>query len=219
LIPIIAFIIYKVNYSDKPISILRLSLFVIVSLLGMLSVGVWRIGLDFNYDFFVYIFLAEPIFASWSAVTFLQLNNLPVVAEPYNYASSFINFIPSIIFPDKGDHIYALSSFYSYNAPLGADNIFVSTVGNFGLLLGGFYFFMLGGFLSFLKNISTGDRFFTAYYICVISLIPFQLFRDNFSILNKQLYWNMFLVPFVSLFLLCLLRKFLIATYSRKHHI
>lgn len=217
LIPIISLLIYKVNYSEKPLSLLRLFLFCLFFFMAMLVIGVWRVGLDFNFDFLIYIFLAEPIFTSWSAVSFLQLSDLPLIAEPYNYMSSFVNFIPSSFFSNKADYIYQVSDFYNYSAPLGADNIFVSTVGNFGLIVGIFYFFLLGGALSLLRNASRGNLFLTAYYVCVLAVIPFQLFRDNFAILNKQFYWNMLFVPFMFLLFLGLLRVLLIASYSRKH--
>lgn len=219
LVPVIALLTFKVNYSEKPMSVFRLFTFSILFLLVMLLVGVWRVGLDFNFEFFVYIFLAEPIFTSWSAASFLQIHELPLIAEPYNFMSSFLNFVPSSVFPNKADFIYKVSDFYRYHAPLGADNIFVSTVGNFGLLVGSFYFFLLGGALSFLKNVSKGDKFLTAYYVCLLAVIPFQLFRDNFAILNKQFYWNMLFVPFMFLLVLGFLRILLIASYSRKYSI
>lgn len=219
IIPLIALLIYKINYSAKPIRLLTIFMLGSALLFIMLSVGAWRVGYDLNYAIFVFIFLAEPIFTSWSTATFLQIENLPIITEPLNYMSSFINFIPSSVFPGKADYIYNISDSYNYRSPLGAASIFVSTAGNFGVLFGSFFFFLLGGFLSFLRNLSKNSKFFTAYYILILSVIPFQLFRDDFAIINKQLYWNMFVLPFVCLFFLCLLRIFLIASYSRKSRI
>jgi len=46
-----------------------------------------------------------------------------------------------------------------------------------------------------------------AYYIGVVSILPFQFFRDNFAIINKQIFWNMLIVPFVILTVLLFLLK------------
>lgn len=209
LIPIVALFVYKMYYSYNKWKFKSILLFGFFMLLVFLVIGAWRIGANISSDFLLYLFLAEPTFTWWSSATFLGNNVLQIIDTPLNFFSSFINFIPSILFPEKGSLIFSLKDAHYYEAPLGADSIFVSIQGNFGWYFGIFYMFFLGLFYSIIETFSGKNKFFFAYYIGIVSLLPFQFFRDNFAIINKQMFWNMLILPLAIIFIVFLLCKLL----------
>jgi hypothetical protein len=104
---------------------------------------------------------------------------------------------PTFLFEEKSSLIISIKDFYNYVSPLGADSIFVSVQGNFGWLGGLLFFYFIGLFLSIIEYLSKKNKFLLSYYIGISTLIPFQLFRDNFGIINKQFIWNMLLIPVI----------------------
>ncbi|HEY3309432.1 MAG TPA: hypothetical protein VGJ93_13340 [Desulfuromonadaceae bacterium] len=195
LIPIIALLIFKSTFSDNTISLGKYITLGVVILISMLTIGAWRIGATFDPGFYSYLFFAEPIFTWWSASTFLANNDLAPIALPTNFISSVLNFAPSFLFENKSDYLLDLHSVYSYNAPFGADSIFVSVQGNFGYVYGICYMFLIGLYFSVIKVLSGHSSFLKTYYILICAVLPFQFFRDSFSIINKQLFWNMLILP------------------------
>jgi|SaaInl8_200m_RNA_FD_contig_123_4447_length_8110_multi_9_in_2_out_1_3 hypothetical protein len=195
LIPIISMFVYRVNYSDNKWIIKHLFIYLLIALVGLLYIGVWRSNSDVSIEFMAYIFFAEPVFTWWSTISFLNNNVINTIDIPLNYLSSFLNMLPSFIFEDKSLYIIRLNEKFIYEKPLGAQNIFVSIQGNFGWLLGSVYMFFMGLYFSVVFYLSKKYILFRIYYILIISILPFQYYRDAFSIINKQLYWNMFIVP------------------------
>jgi hypothetical protein len=209
LIPIVAMFVYKFYYSKNKWTVKKVFAltFSIASLL--LIIGAWRIGASIDLEFLLYLLLAEPTFTWWSAATFLANNELVAIDFPSNFLSSFSNFLPSFLNADKSSWIYLIQDKYFYEAPLGADSLFVNIQGNFGWYFGSFYMFLLGLFYSFIERLSRMSNFYLAYYICIVAVLPFQIFRDNFGIVNKQLFWNMLLVPSIIIFSSIYIKKFL----------
>lgn len=216
LIPGISLIIYKFNFSAKTYimqkffirvrerrpTFFKLIVFFTLILAGLLIVGAWRIGSTISYKFLIYLFFAEPTFTWWSASTFLSYNsnNLYAISFPSSYITSFINFFPSILIENKSELILPLSQILEFRAPLGATSLFVSLQINFGWLLGSIFMMLVGAYYSWIERLAQKKAFFSAYYILILSVIPLQFFRDDFSILNKQLFWNMLIVPALILF-------------------
>jgi hypothetical protein len=101
LIPLVALFVYKMYYSDNKWKFKSILLFGFLILLILLIIGAWRIGANISGEFLLYLFLAEPTFTWWSSATFLGNNTLQIIDTPLNFLSSFINFIPSVLFPEK----------------------------------------------------------------------------------------------------------------------
>lgn len=209
LLPVISMFTYKVFYASKKWHFKTVAFYGFLFFLSLLFVGAWRIGASFDYNFLIYLFVAEPVFTWWSTATFLANNELQIISYPSNYISSFLNFLPSFIFTNKARLIVDLKDLFLYQSPLGADSLFVNVQGNFGWFLGMFFFFFLGFYYSFIEFYSRKNNFILSYYIGIVSIIPFQLFRDNFGIINKQLFWNMLIVPSFIMFLILLIYNLL----------
>ena len=208
LIPIISYIIYLIDTHKIKIKtiLFRLS----IAILLLLIVGIWRLGnTNFSIDALAYVGIAEPVFRWISAGSLFSTSELPLFAFPSNFITSFLNFIPTIFIPNKADLIQPIS--LSYYSPLGATSILVSLIANFGILGSCIALFLLGFFFSYIR-LNAHTLFFKTYYCCICGIIPFQLFRDEFSIVNKMLFYNFLLFP--CLFLI--IEKFITSKYQTK---
>jgi hypothetical protein len=165
--------------------------------LSLLLVGLLRMGSDIKLDLLAYIFLAEPIFTWWSASTYLSGNEFNFLSMPVSFFSSIINFIPSLLLPDKATYMVNLSDLAIFEAPLGANSIFVGVQADFGYFFGLIYFCILGCTYSILSMLARYNCYVRAYYLCCCAVLPFQFFRDGFFIVNKQLLWNFLIIPVV----------------------
>lgn len=218
-IPIVAVFVYKIYYSKNEFSKKKVLFFSFFLIIFFLMVGAWRVGRESSFEFLAYIFFAEPTFTWWSASSFMGNNQLNAVGYPLNFLQSFFNFLPSFLFENKGELILDMRNVYNYESPLGADSIFVSIIVNFGVIGGVFFIAIVGFYYSLMDRLSWGSRFFFAYYISIVAILPFQFFRDNFSIVNKQVFWNMLIIPaaiiFISLIIFNILPKKLVSqTYG-----
>lgn len=193
LIVILAFlgnyVTYK-NVNKKLLFSISIGSFVLLLLVGLL-----RMGSNIKFDLLAYIFLAEPIFTWWSASTYLSGNEFNFFSVPVSFFSSIINFIPSLLLPDKSNYMINLSDLANFEAPLGANSIFVGVQADFGYFFGLMFFSILGCFYSILNMLARYDYYIRAYYICCCAVLPFQFYRDGFFIVNKQLLWNFLVVP------------------------
>lgn len=198
MIPLVAFIIYLID--NKIVSIKKVVYVGLVVVLFFLSIGVWRIGGNIaDLESLLYIGFGEPLFTWISIVSmFSYTSELPLLAFPFNYLSSFVNFVPSIIFPLKGEFVSEIS--LPFDAPLGATNLLVSVISNFGLLGGGVFLFILGFSFTYIRYNFRG-HFGLTYYYCLCGIIPFQLFRDAFPIVNKMIFINFFILPMAIFFI------------------
>ena len=206
LIPIIGLFIYKIYYSKNKWSFKKILFYGGLVFIFMLSVGVFRLGSVPNMDSLIYIFLAEPTYTWWSTATYLQHNNLLAINIPYSFISSFINFLPAPLFENKAEWILHLKDIKYFEAPLGATSVFISIHGNFGWYVGGFFMFFVGLFYSLIEFYSRNSNFFLAYYVSIASVLPFQFFRDGFTIINKQIFWNMLILPLILLGLVLIIK-------------
>lgn len=198
LIALIAFLLY-VTRSPSRAGPKLLTLFLLGSAVVFLAlaIGLWRVGLEIRPELILYIFIAEPTFTWLSTSSFLanNLQSLDALHVPANFASSFVNFIPSMLLENKSELIVRVADSFPYESPFGADSIFVSSVGNFGWFGAILYMYGVGLGYSVARLLANDLPFFRAYYIIIAALLPFQFFRDNFAILNKQLFWNLLLLP------------------------
>lgn len=196
LIPVVAFLIYLLD--QKKIKSSRLVAVAGVCIFFFLLVGVFRGGEGaFNSDVFLFIGLGEPLLTWLTVSTFITNNpTIGLLEYPGNFLGTFINFIPSFIFPSKADFIPSIP--YVYDSPFGATSIFTSLYGNFGLLVAPLFVF-LGGFLLTVIRYRV-NIFFQIYYYCCCGIIPFLLFRDMQSA-NKLLFTGFLLFPAIAIYI------------------
>jgi len=170
--------ILAIYYSNKKnINIINFFVFALLFSVIFSIIGILRQGNIFTVKVISYIFLAEPLYTSYSMFSFLKFNNLPLLNLPYGLFIDFINFVPTILIPDKINLMETLNkSEYIYTSPLGAKNIFVSLMENFGIF-GSFIFFILFSFFTTILS----KKMAYSYYI-LLGVICFSFFRDPFSV-------------------------------------
>jgi hypothetical protein len=191
----IAYLVYKTSFSRTPWSRKQVFWFLIGAVVVGAGVGVWRQNAGYSTLLAVYSIFAEPLFTWFSTSTFLVQNEIPMLQFPANYASSFINLIPNSILPVKQWVVSPQQMGFTYESPLGADSAWTNIIINFGWLGSLVFLFLTGFLLRLLQLKSVHSRFWTVYYLMVVSFLPFQFFRDGFFILNKQLFFNFLILP------------------------
>ena len=197
LVTLFSIIVYLLD--KQTVALKRMMLWFSVIVFFLLAVGIWRLGdTNISLDQLLYIGIAEPTLTWISAISMYDLNELPLIAFPSNFISSFVNFIPSSVLPDKSELISEIS--LKYDAPLGATSVLLSLISNFGILGSMLALFCLGFFLSQIR-LHWQTPFGLSYYYCVCGIIPFQLFRDDMGIVNKQIFSNLLFVPMIIFFI------------------
>lgn len=195
LIPFIGCFIYMLD--RKLIKFKKLLIHFVVIIIAFLAIGLLRQGSNINVEGLVYIGFAEPLFTWISAGSFITQNSsINLIDFPGNFLGTFINFVPTFIFPNKASYIASIP--YPFDTPLGASSIIPNLFGNFGLLITPFVIYIGGFLLTFIRYYHT--YFFQVYYYCCCSLLPFILFRDMQSV-NKLLFTSFLMYPAMIFFL------------------
>ena len=204
MIPTIAIFVYYLQHHKITRKLIFITLSIVLLFLG---IGIWRISNSgITWELLFYIGSAEPLLTWISAVSFFSYNQISLISIPHNFLSSFINFIPTFIFPSKSNYIIPFSGIY--DSPLGATNLITSLLGDFGLI-GSCLILMLLGFILTLIQYNWTNTYGRIYYYCICGILPFQLFRDNLPIINKVAIFNMLIVPIFTYSIIHIL--------SRKH--
>jgi oligosaccharide repeat unit polymerase len=189
----ITFFIYFLNKNS--FSRVNFIFIIIITFVFMLFIGMYRLGIN-DISFAGYLFVAEPVFTSYSSVTFLSQNEIPLFATGELFFKSFIGFLPSFLFENKADFLLSPSELgYKYLAPLGAVSIIVSSFVSFGSIGSVIFFIFIYIGFFYLRCLSKKDIFFRTVYICSLSVIPFMFFRDPFSISFRVLWFVNFIIP------------------------
>ena len=212
-IPCIVLLVY---YYDKGKLLLKHVFIILVFLIVfLLTVAIWRLGdMVVSFDKLLFVGCTEPVYTWITAVSMFSENKFSYFSFPDNFITSFLNFIPSVLLPNKSDLIFSVDM--KFDAPFGGMSLLVSLVYNFGVLGSFLALFFLGLFFTYVRyNFST--YFGNVYYYCICSVIPFQLFRDNFSIVNKMIFYNFLIIPMVIL-LLSNLIKWVIVRYCNNSY-
>lgn len=202
---IIIILIYKTSYAEKKWKFHHIILVLFAGFIVGSTVGLARMRSNINFDKAQYSLFAEPVFTWFSTSTFLIYNKIPRYNIPLNFLTSFLNLFPNSIFSLSKFIVQIKNMGYHYLNPLGADSIWSTIVVNFGSIGSFFFIFLTGFLLNFLRHLAENRRFWAAYYICVCGMLPFQIFRDGFYIINKQLFFNFMLFPAILLFSLKLI--------------
>jgi len=171
---ITVFAIYFTYY--KNINTIKFFVAIVLMAIIFSIFGIVRQGKDISIDFIVFIFLGEPLYTSYSLFSLLKLNELPWFNFPVNIFVDLINLVPTIILPNKMEIMKSLYIKYDYIAPLGAVNVFVNLMENFGII-GSFFFIII--FAFFVALLSKMMPY--SYYI-ILGLLCFSFFREPFSV-------------------------------------
>ena len=199
---VIIILIYKTSFAVKRWKIYQIAMVLTVGFVIGVLVGLSRMNSTISFDKAQYSLFAEPVFTWFSTSTFLIYNDIPIINMPSNFLTSFINLIPNSVINLKQYVISIRGMGYHYLNPLGADSVWSTIVINFGSMGSFFFIFITGFLLNFLRHLSEDNRFWAVYYILVCSILPFQIFRDGFYIINKQLFFNFMLFPAIILMVL-----------------
>lgn len=214
----IVVLIYKTSFAPRPWRLFKILQIILLGFLVGSLFGLWRMKTTFALENAAYSLLAEPTFTWFSTSSFLSANTqIPYFNIPLNFLTSFLNLIPNTIISLKPYVVSAHQMGYQYINPLGAESMWTSLVINFGSVGSALFLFLTGFLLNFLRHFSERNRFAAVYYIMTCGMIPFQLFRDGFYILNKQLIFNFLVFPGIIFLVLNVMLYMQTSRISHKH--
>lgn len=180
---VFSILVYKSVFYSK-IEIKKFLIFVLLFSISMGGIGVYRgttSTSNFSFSTIFFNLFQEPLYTSFSFLSFIQNNDLELFKIPKFLLSSFINLIPSFVLPSKLDYVLLPSEFgyYVYN-PLGAFSLFVSMMINFGILGSCFVLYFFGRIMSRLKYRSNSILSKTCY-VMISGFLAFTFYRDGFE--------------------------------------
>jgi hypothetical protein len=140
----------------------------------------------------------EPVFTSFSLVSFLGSNHIPWIEFPRFLLGDLLNLVPSAVLANKMDLLPdPTQAGFSFVSPMGAMNSWVSFIINFGLVGTAIIMTLIGFFLRRLLMNSASPVVKTQYLMCSAFLV-FTFFRDPFSVsLVKNLFEFSIIMPLV----------------------
>ena len=202
---LITFFIYYLNKNS--FDRFKFLFVIVITMTFMIFIGMFRLG-STDLSFAGYLFVAESVFTSYSSVSFLSQNEIPLLATGELAFKSLIGFLPSFMFENKFDYLVSpLDLGYKFSAPLGARSVVVTSFVSFGSLGAVVFFvFMSTGFF-YLRCLSKRDIFFRTIYLCSLSVIPFMFFRDPFYVSFRVLWFIYFIVPLFIITLDAIIKK------------
>ncbi|EOA3786122.1 hypothetical protein ACH0R5_004260 [Vibrio vulnificus] len=174
---------------------------VVAIFLLVLFVGVWRSQGDISGNEIMGIFIAEPLFTSISSVNyFKEIDEFFVIKSPNDIFAAIINFVPSLMMPDKSKVVEAIGYDIREYSPFGASSLLVNVHINFGILFY-IYFCIIGFVFGLLKNLAKVNKLFYSIYLSSLPLLMFHFFREGFITYIKVQFFNAILLPilFVSI--------------------
>lgn len=194
-----------IGYISKNIQILKNTKFYLILFLifgFVLFVGIWRSSnTELTTEMFVSIFIIEPIFTLTSAATyFSNVGARPIINIPTDIMAAILNFIPTIIFPDKIEILNKLIDDPNKYSPFGANALLVNIYSNFGFLYP-IYFFIIGAYIGYIRKKAFSSKFFKAVYFSILPIFMFHFYREGFITVIKILFFNSFIFPFIVILL------------------
>lgn len=190
--------VYVNSLQDIKVTIKKFKTSLILVSLTLLfcAIGIFRLGIN-DFSFLMYMFFVEPIFTSYSSITYLLYNpEIPFLNNGILFINSFLGVVPSFFMENK-EELYLLPEhlgFY-YEAPFGATSVVVYLFTSFGII-GSFVFI---GFLTFfystLSKMASVCVFFKTFYLCALSIVPFIFFRESFYISTRIIVFPLFILP------------------------
>lgn len=160
--------------------------------------GLLRLRSGVNVVAVVLNVASEPVFTSFSLVSFLGSNHIPWMEFPRFLAGDFLNLVPSVVLPNKMDLLPdPTKAGFFFTSPLGAMSSWVSFMINFGLAGTAIVMTLIGFFLRRLLMNATSPVARTQYLMCSAFLV-FTFFRDPFSVsLVKNFFEFSLVMPLV----------------------
>ncbi len=172
----------------------------------VIFIGIWRSSsYELSLEMFVSIFTAEPTFTLVSSSLYIDnIGERPYSGIPKDVLASVVNFVPTILFPDKLEIISNLIDDPSKDSPFGASGLLVNLYSNFGFFYP-IYLFFVGGYVGYLRKMAYKSAFFRASYFSILPMFMFHFYREGFITVIKVLFFNAFILPLILLFLLYLI--------------
>ncbi len=177
---IIAYMIYR-NYEGIQLRRFGILFIGVMFLSGW--IGLLRKGINLNIRKIAFNILQEPIYTSYSLVTYLRNNNInKFFSFPSITLRGFVNIIPYKIFPQKLDYILSVFSVgHGIEAPLGATHFFPSFILDYGIVGAIVFFFVMGRIIAFL-NLRQKSYLSKTVYCLLSANLMFTIFRDSIPI-------------------------------------
>jgi hypothetical protein len=200
LVALLCLLLQHVNtHARRPLARARLLILTVGALVALAGVGVWRLGLDFEPGLLLITALAEPILTSISLASYHACGDPQLLAVPYNFLGSIVNFVPSGLLPDKATLMPGLDPAENCMvSPFGATHLGPALLVNFGFVGSACFLALFAYLLKSFRNVAKNGWWFH-YYLC--GLLPFMFFRDGFLIFNKALFGSGLLVGAVLIFM------------------
>ncbi|WP_428016037.1 hypothetical protein [Arcobacter sp.] len=202
---VLGVITLMIGYISQNRAILKSSKFyviIVMLFLFVVYIGVWRSSnSELTIEMFVSIFIIEPIFTLTSAATyFSNVGERPIINIPTDIMAAIINFIPTVIFPDKLEVLNNLIDDPNKYSPFGANALLVNSYSNFGFLYP-IYFFIIGAYIGYIRKKAFSSKFFKAVYFSILPIFMFHFYREGFITVIKILFFNAFIFPFIIILL------------------
>jgi hypothetical protein len=175
----------------------------------VVGIGVWRGGgSELSIETAIGVLFAEPLFTATSGALYLEnAGGRSILNIPYGVAAAFINFIPSVIYPDKTQLINSIIQNTYIYSPLGANALIANLYSNFGVLYP-LYIMMIGSLYGYLNKKAMNSSFHLAVYFSLLPLLMFYFFREGLITVIKVMFFNGLILPFFIIsFLLAIFRK------------
>jgi hypothetical protein len=195
-------------YTSKGIS-LKNALVIFGGLLFVAGlIGVLRRKTGFEIDRVFFNILQEPIYTSYSLVSYISKNKInKAFSFPSITISGFINLVPYRVFPDKISYIKDVFSLgEGIESPLGATHFFTSYILDYGIIGAIIFFFLLGRYIS---SLIRKNSYFTKTVYCLLSAnLMFTIFRDSIPIaFTKNIFEFSIVLPYIMKMLNSLFEK------------
>lgn len=185
--------LYSVFYNKISVAKAGIALLYVAAVAGI--AGNLRQGFRFSLSDIYSNIMYESFYSAYSLFKYLEWYEIKWVAFPFSLLSSFLNLIPTVLFPNKLNYIISYADLgYDIAAPLGAENSFMCLNIEFGLLGTFLVFAWMGRIMDRLQ--SDGEKGHKVIYALVSANLMFSFFRNGFvSSLIKDILEFSVLVP------------------------
>ena len=207
-ISLISVVLGYISFNRNLLTSARLYLVLSVFLVFIVGIGVWRSNGQIDKEALISVFLAEPLFTSTSGSLYIENSNgRPIFSIPTDIVASIINFVPSVIYPNKIEVIDALTYDINKQSPFGANSLIANLYSNFGFFYP-LYLIFIGFYLGFLKHKADYSRFYKAVYFSTLPTLIFHFYREGFITFIKIMFFNGLIFPTIFLALIGILTSY-----------
>jgi hypothetical protein len=171
-----------------------------ISFSAMVILAAYRTGGQASTEMLLGVLIAEPLYTSMSFNIYLSyFHERPVYSIPFDLFAAFVNFIPTVLFPDKIAFLQKIV--YNYDtAPLGATALPFSMYVNFGYFYP-LFIVSLAAYFGFLYKKGGKSMFYRAIYLSNLPLLAFFIHREALTTLIKIVVFNALAVPVIAFFI------------------